>query len=651
MKQFSEPRNVPVRFPNTKSYAVDPARLKEVFGNRYVMLDESAQTQEVLTMTDFTDVPKNMQRYLPQGHPFFQQFRQQRRFTGSTAGEYLGFHDMKAATILDLPEMMRVSAPENRLFDELRMYTKYGMIPRATLDQPGPCWAMNGTDHEENVNATLLGMIPSMIMYEVGTIVITNEQLEFFGVYDVFDPDKKPLRDLEIEIAISPDYSCYAPETIVEGEDGKKLYGEMIMMAGENKVPTVFMPQPHDKTEFPNADFFFVAGRNPWEKPKEYYVPQFMLEMFALMCRSNIVTAWTCSKGARSWKINMDVEYLSMIITIFNYLYVEFVKKDLPVPTNYFMDLPADDHRHKIYMLMLQKTKDICKNAEVYMFTPKEDTLRITSEVGVISKQTYVEFPVLPDFLPDYHRLLIYGRRLFDNFTKIKWPLNWTSIHDRMSNVSLLSNTQLTSFSMVAVVDIMKTHCAKYHADIVEKPVVKQAGVEKTETYMVALYKLIFDLYGSPIFSDSLDEKGFYRNIIVCAYVAYEHSSQHMNRLMTLDEIEKGRTAMFDTVMENFSFDNHHEVFTQHWIDLVIAHCRQLVASVFDADAPDACFKASKLAVHIDILADNSNFHHNMSDVTESRDRPNVWQYQRLLAVLMAFAAIDKNISIKLSGK
>lgn len=644
MKQFSEPRNRSVRFPNTKSYAVDPVQLKEKYGDRYVLLAECPETQEVLKIKDFVDVPKNMQRYLPQGHPFFQLWRQIRRFTGSTADEYLGFRDSQVGTLLDIPVQMRVTAPENELVNEMRMYKKYGMIPRATLDQPGPCFAMNGTDHEENVNATLLGMIPSMIMHEVGTVVITNEHLDFFGVYDAFDPDKKRLRDLDIEIAISPDYECMAPESIAKGEGGKMLYGELTRMAGENKVQTPFIPQPTEKTEFPGADFFFVPNRKLWEKPKTYYVPQTTLEMLALMCTSNILTVWTF-KGARSWKINMDVEYLSMIITIFNYIHVEFVMKDRPFPTNYFMNLPSTDHRHKVYTRMLQKTLDICSQAELYLDIPGDDTSRITLEVGVLSKDTYVEFPVLPDFLPDYHRLLIYGRRVFDNFTKIKWPLDWTSIPERMYNVQLLSTTQLTAFSMAMVVDIMETHNSKYHADIIEKPVVKQAGVEKTEVYMVAVYKLVCDLYGSPVFADKLNEVGFYRNIVVRAYAAYEFSASSMdNHPLTMKEYTAGEAAMAERAMDNFSIDAHHEVFTQHWINLVVADCRNLVSIMFEIDAPDAFFKASKITRHIDIVADNTNFYYNMTDVTESRDRPNLWQYQRLIAVLMMYTVVRENL-------
>jgi hypothetical protein len=592
-------------FPDHFGYAVIESKLPQRYGKRMSILVDTDEYKRLPVM--LKDIPIHLQRYIPQDDPRWLEMRKKARITGSVSAELLGFHDKSAANLLHLPDMMirkPQSLPFNEKWDDIRYRFKYGELPRTPMDPPGNVNCAQGKVKEANALAYIMDSVPSMQFREMGAVEITEDQLMHFNLINVFKnseritsfPDK-------FRIVISPDGDVTAPAhaVYIDGS-GYAFSSEMEDFALELKYPTFFGPKGG---QFKGFDFYPKGekGCKIYPSPKTYYLPQVFLEMLALKRHKALFGCATYASGMRIWKIDMDEEYLSLILSVLILLHEKFIMNDQPVPTDYFFErYTPDAYKRRCYERLLDMTNEISDTAKEYMFISGADTKRITSEIGVVNTNTFVRFPNLyEDVVPLHQLLCIYGRRLMLYFETLKWTESYLDFEKRQCNMQFLLDTSMTSFALPIAEDIYATVrnqlCGQFPEDseIRGLDVIYNTILEAMEKFILHVLKLIFELYGSPAFGYDKDLD-----------------------LLLFDENIRARAA---AISDKYFITNPY-VFSSEWIDELV--------SIDDIWVNK--FSVSSINVYKETLMDNAIYNTNNED--ENLQEPLDWQYHRLIAVL-----------------
>jgi len=500
------------RFPNPVAYSIDDSKFKEKFGDRYCLLCETPEYAAAQAFTDYKDVPDDMRQYFPQDHPFWLQFRSAAQLTGSVTAALLGMHDAKAAKILSLPKCMYVMGGNNEKWDDYIDRLRYPGLPSTGLDPPGNVHAAGGVFKESGALGTLLAYVPNMVAREVGAIVITPAHLQAFTLHNLVSGER--LIDLPFKLVVSPDADATIPRVLSDDvEDYSKV--EMIDVAGEIKAPTYFQMQ--EKSRFVGLEFWPKGYRcQPYDHPKEYYLPQTFLEMLALGRRACLFFSYTLGQGAVGWLIHMQEEYLSAILTVLIILHERFARHCKPVPTDYFFTLDAKNPERVLYERMLQMTNDIAGSAPEYIRLSEKQTNAFGKEMGFVSDATNVDFPVLPhgNVFFAYQRILIYAYRLYRDWDRFTWVCKWEQINDRINNIVAAISTPLTAFVGTAIMGVIAGDVvtAKYPAATHSHRKVRARVCEVAESYVADVLHVVHMLYGAPPFGEALSPDVFVNN-------------------------------------------------------------------------------------------------------------------------------------------
>jgi len=600
-------------FPDHWGYAIKEDKLPQRYGRkRFRSLTETPEYKGLAVLLE--DIPKHMRRYIPQDDPRWLELRKQAQLTGSVSAELIGFHDETAAGLLGLPGIMfrrlRV-CPFNDKWNDIRVRFKYGELPRTPMDPPGNVNCAQGKVKEANALAYIMDSIPTMEFREVGAIEITEDQLACFNLVNVFKnneritsfPDK-------FKIVISPDGDITAPASAASmgGEDDGHIFdSQMEDMALELKFPTFF----GEKTSSPFRGFeYYPKGEKMckvYDYPKTYYLPQCFLEMLALKRKSLLFGCATYASGMKVWKIEMNETYLSLILSVMILMFEKFTVKDQPVPTDYFFQRYSMDHptRQK-YEQLLTMTKQISETSPIYMVISGSNTKRITSEIGVVSTNTFLRFPNLPEeVIPTYQLLCVYGRRLLHKFEDLTWVSAYTQFDSRQRNINTLADTALTAFSFDIMKDIYTTvynkYCGPYEGDetceLRGLDVIKNRIIESMEKFLLQLYRFIFKLYGSPAFG-------------------YDQE-------LDLTVLNKNIVDMLYEMCITYNTPAQYSVFGSLWINELLA-----IPDIWTKE-----FEVSSPNVYKQVLMDASKF--DIDGQGEDLENPHDWQYHRVIAVLL----------------
>lgn len=603
-------------FPNARSYVVTQAKLEEKFKSQFFPLKCKDKFEKL--DKDIFKISKSDYMFIPQDDPRWLALRGMPRITGSVLAELLGFHDKQAGSYLGIPPIMYITEPHNCKWSDFAEKLKYGYVPSWPMDPPGNVACAHG-DHEENVLATLMAKIKPMQLRQVGLVIVTEKELSKFNIVNVFKNNER-ITSLPFELGISGDFDATVPDCVVEDEDGNPIYGEMIEVAGECKAPTPFgavYPQtasarvknPGKPETLFGAEYYFKkGGAKPYEHPKEYYVPQTFGEMLALGRRANLFCSWSYGNGMTVWKIDMQERYLSLMLSVLIYLYEKFVAKGDKVPTDYFFHLADDDKAKKFYIELLDLTKRIALESPVYLHVSGTDTRRITDEIGVSDKRTFLKFPDIPeDVMPPYQVLGMYARRLYKDFKDLKWISNSRDIDGRNKQLYMLSDTELTRFSKGIIESILKdktNYMIGPNRDIdgSDMPVMQHKALEKAELYLIQVYKTVFVCYGRPEFGKELDMGYFFGRIVMEVCSAWDVVNGS-------DETTCGDISTFDPL-------KHVYVLTNEWVAKFAKACE------------------TKYGKHreIDILVDKTVFPAVL---------PKIAQYERLIAILVIVEKLE----------
>lgn len=605
-------RNIP-DFPDHTGYAVREDRMQERYGKeRYKLL---VDTEEYKNLPEkLADIPTALRCFIPQDDKRWLDMREDPQLTGSVSAELAGLHDNTAASLLGLPKMMwhnPSNHPFNEKWDDLINRVKYGKLPRTPMDPPGNVHCAQGKVKEANALAYLMDMIPTMEFEEVGAVEITEKQLMHFDLRNPFKGDERISKFPKgMKIVISADGRAKIPKSCKDHGNGSWGFSmEKMSVALELKYPTFFREK--NNSDFAGFDFYPLGSTlKLYEHPKEYYVPQTFLEMLALMQQTAVFGCASYGKGMRVWLIHMDTKYLSALLGLYIHIFEKFVVKGLRVPTDYiFEKYTVESNTRKTYRWLIDRTLEIANKAPLYMFIPPEDTMRITQEIGTISNNTYVRFPALPeDVVPKYQLLCIYGRRLLYYFEKIHWVSAYTQFDMRQDNIKTLAETEHTIFAFDVLADIHKNltnrYTEKYEdektaAEVLKLHVVRNKIMESLEYFLLAVYKMVFRLYGNPPFGGEhkLDAVVYHNNIVKAAL---ELSEKYEVEVLS-DERVFG-TEWMNTIMEKASWTKKYDVTSEERYKMTLV-----------------MMKPTEI--------ENGN--------TENMEWPENWQYMRLLAILM----------------
>ena len=493
-------------FANPESYAIVDTGFKAYFGDRLHMLSETPEYAVAQTYRTIAEVPLHMRQYFPQGHPFWKDFRSEAQLTGSVSAALAGFHDAKAGAKLRVPKSMWVHGGTNGQWDDFLDRARTPGMPSTNLDPPGNFNAAGGKYKEAGVVGTLLEAVPTMHFREVGAIVIDAHHLMHFNLMDLMTNQR--IVDLPYRLVISPDGDLTLPL------DPSNPDGPTIEAAAEIKAPTYFGVK--NSSPFFGLDFYPKgSGCAPYPHPKEYYLPQVFLEMLALKRRHNLFVSYTLSMGAVAWIVEMDERYLSLLLTVFNFLYRTFASLNKPVPTDYFLNLSQRSPIRILYEELLELTVQTCDSAAEYLRISAAECFAFGEKMGFRSKETFVKFPAIPrDVLPEYHLLLVYAHRLFKLPENFHWVRQWKDIENRLSNVAYAIDTPLTLFlnKMLTPVVFGGTVAARYPENARDHPKVQNRVVETAEEAVAEALHVIHTLYGAPQFGVPLDPLVFHDN-------------------------------------------------------------------------------------------------------------------------------------------
>lgn len=634
-------------YPNPRAYTIDPSKMAEKYPGQFFPLKDRPEYGQV--SGNIFDIPKHMYRFIPQSDPRWKDLRGLPRITNSPTAEYLGMHDKLAGEYLEIPpSMFRDSAllPYSEKWEEYLEKVKYGYMPPRPMDPPGNVNCAYG-DHEDNVVATLMDVIKPMKLYEQGLVIITSEHLAVFKPKNLLHLDPislewedwdEEITELPFEYGVSGDFEAEIPESIIETGDEKNPYifsGDTILVAGECKTPTCYgMVFPGKTPRIPplleGAEFYFKnGGAKPYEHTKEYYVTQLFGEMLATGRDKNLFCSWTYSNGMTCWLIDMNIRYLSLMLTFFIHLHDEFVSRGKQVPTDYFMKTKEKKIKN-LYMEFLELTKTIARTSPVYLKVPASITRDVTDRYGIVSTKSYVSFPNFPeDVMPEHQLLFVYGRRLVHDHHRLQWTKGWRELDKRQENLHVLCVTDYTRFAKHVVDRIMGDESlfkvgVKNNIEGTHLPAVQNRAVTIAEKYVLRVYKKLFMCYGSPPFppKDSTEDPGltlgtFFHHIVLEACVAYNELHSRVDGDMR--EL-CGDDGGVDGDIDEFRPLEHMDVFTTAWTGRMLAMGNSLVTT------PNLEYWQHVTLVNNKDLCPKE---------TEDEKQPKQWQYMRLIIILL----------------
>lgn len=594
--------------PNPRSYAIKPEGLADFFGkDRFLQLKDTPEYQQIKDVQLVEQIPLAMRRFVPPELKLWELFRYEHQMTGSGLAKAMGMHDSEAAKVLDMSRFMYVHGTDpNEVWEEYRLRVKFGKVPAAPLDPPGNFNAECGKMKEAGSIGTLLDEIPPIIYREVGPVVVTEDHLLRLQLVNYLTGSTR-ITSLPFRLVVNPDGDIEAPAFIRDYNDGEgtPTYGPMEKMALEMKAPIYYFP--NDKGEFPGLDYR-PGGKScaPYKQPKPYQMPQVFGEMLALKYDSTLFCSYTLSSGLTAWKIEMDVVYMSLMLTILIYLHDTFIAKDQSVPTNHFHSLHPSHPASVVHARLLQHTLRIIATPP-YLKVPGTRTRAFGDRMGYMSTMTFLTFPLLPETtVPGYQLVAIYGRRLLKDFKKIKWFKTWKAIAERRSNLALLANTDLTRYATRGMELAREQVLQKYRPEMHDLALVHNACLKAEEAFVVKMYKCISQLYGSLPFGKTLEISVFKANVV-----------KRLKQLI-------------------------YEVVEKIW------HGASLV--IDDATAMLGCVMTNLLTILAGQVPfqDIGNDECYGGDQKERADKPYIWQYGRAVVFIMALeAALEaKNMPI-----
>ena len=504
------------RIANPQSYAIRDDGFKARFGERYVLLSESPGHAAAMQYASYRDVPDHMRQYFPQDHPFWLQFRSEAQLTGSACAELLGMHDAQAAALLGLPKCMHVHDACNRRWDDYNDRARFPGLPSTGLDPPGNFNAAGGKFKEAGAAGTLLEYVPRMVYREVGAIVVTPAHLQRFALTNMLTGER--IAALPFKLVVSPDMDASIPAVVSDDiEDYARV--PMIDVAGEIKTPTYFGVK--DRSEFFGLDYYPKGWKcQPYDHPKEYYLPQTFLEMLALGRDRCLFFSYTLAEGATAWLIDMDEAYLSLMLTVLIHLHDTFAQHLKPVPTDYFLAMPPGAPPRAVYERLLDMTRDIATTAPVYMRITGTQCTAFGTAMGYLSTDTYLDFPALPaGVLHSYQRLLVYAYRLFRDWDGFAWVRQYDQLEARYGNLCRATTTPLTMFAMAALHDVLfgTLVTGRYPEAARRNDKVQARQLETAENYVADVLAVVHELYGSPPFGEPLSPVVFAANSAAAA--------------------------------------------------------------------------------------------------------------------------------------
>jgi len=634
-------------YPNPRAYTIDPTKMTEKYPGQYHALKDRPEYS--LVSGDIFKIPKPMYRFIPQPDPRWKELRGLPRITNSPTAEYLGMHDKLAATYLEIPpSMFRDSEiePYSEKWEEYLEKVKYGYMPQRPMDPPGNVHCAYG-DHEDNVVATLLDVIKPMKMQELGLIIITREHLAVFKPTNLLKLDpislewedgEDEITELPFEYGVSGDFEAEIPEAIMETKDENAPYmfcGDTIKVAGECKTPTCYgMVFPGKTPRIPplleGAEFYFKnGGAKPYDHVKEYYVPQLFGEMLALGRDKNLFCSWTYSNGMTCWLVDMNIRYLSLMLTFLIHLHDEFVAHRKQVPTDYFMKTKVKKIMD-LYIEFLIMTKTIAQRSPIYLKVPGTITRDVTDRYGIIATKSYVSFPNFPeDVMPEHQLIFVYGRRLIHDHERLQWTRSWRDLDKREKNLVVLCATDYTRFAK-CVVDAIMGDDALYKVgvnkdiDAGELPAVRNKVLAIAERYILKVYKKLFMCYGSPPFParDATEDTGlklstFFHHIVLEACVAY--NELHIRVDKATAEL-CGDAGGVEGDIDEFDPLQHTDVLTTAWTGRMLAMGNSLVTTA-----------NVEYWQHVTLIGNKDLCPKD----TEDETKPQQWQYMRLIMVLL----------------
>lgn len=191
----------------------------------------------------------------------------------------------------------------------------------------------------------------------------------------------------------------------------------------EWKAATMFLP--NTAMFYALFSFFMRKDAKPYDSPPLYYVLQYQLQGFVCDTEYTIFGCWTLDGGMNVWRVERNLEFISIMFTLLMHLYYEFVCPDPnagwtrrksasrvgKVPIGYFTD--ADMCGRDIFNLYEKfccMTEDIGRKAVLIQQIPAGFCRSSTAKtLGVtdISPPRQLTFPVRNQEVPDFITLNI----------------------------------------------------------------------------------------------------------------------------------------------------------------------------------------------------------------------------------------------------
>ncbi len=481
--------NLP-RMPNVYINAVSIKRVCEYFGSERVVLMSKASVP-VVKSADL--VTPEMQRFYPQDHPFWLEFREMFRLTGSVSFHLMLGSGPIAAKHFHLPKMMISTKRTVQEWTDQRMRLKHKRIPRTPMEPSGLCNCECGKSHEAAGIGCFMRRYendPNIKYEEVGSIAITVDMVNRRGLYNVFD-NNKPFTTLP---------------TLADSADGRVTMtciktGKKVVRALEMKCRTEFMSWW--TPIFAGADFMQMNDpekdkwQMPFDKPKNYYMQQTtVFHLLALELDEALFCSHTTEKGMNIFLLKFNVRYASIVISFLNLLYERFICRDMDVPTDWAYNQP-DRHILSIYNEFVNLTNALCDNTPVYDHVPSETTRLVAASLADPALQStatspFLHYPNVPKW-PAPMTLLCYHARALFPWSRTLWIGDYEQLEKRRENLRLVAQICPTLHFTAGICDALQKEHEFGDDSRIELFVTQHELVQRAETFLVKVLQRFCD--------------------------------------------------------------------------------------------------------------------------------------------------------------
>lgn len=469
-------------FPNTRIRMADEATIKRAFGDRMVMLSNEPPDMP----DDPWKVPREMYQWVPQSHPFWLTWREEAKVTGSVTAKLCLLHAQKSAKKLRLPTSMHGKEQYSTDWETFRLRQIHGRLSRDPFDMPGAVFAQWGKNHEDTACANYLHENPEWVYHERGLVMITDAMLAKRKLLDLFDGGK-PFTSFPVPLGDSPDGLLVHTDP----KTGETKRRGLELKTGTQFVPGAIGEFKEAAAKYPGGTFVMKSTDAdskwpvlPYPKIKEYYLQQCMFHMLALETDECMFVSWTYGGGMRSWLIKFDHRYVSMLLSILKYIYINFPQRNRQVPNDLGW---STDPAHKafvgIYKEFLDATLRIVDTTPAHQEVPPAATKEFTEKITERPDSGYLSFLKMPEEYPPFVRMILYARALVPEADGIRWAIKYDQMDVRKSNLSVLTATPLFFF-MRPIVDAAFA-CTAHPATVRSLYVTQSAALEAAEKLMV----------------------------------------------------------------------------------------------------------------------------------------------------------------------